>query len=213
LTPPDWISTVTIDGDLGRILAGDATTTTQGMGALTVHSMGRFGLLTGATNLNSVIQGKPLSLKSKTDINEAFINAQGGVNGQIGSIIIDSSLIGGATGNTGRINAGLIGTVTIRGDLVGGVGFKSGTIATPRTITSVTIGGSLFGGVGDHSGKIFSTMDMGPLTVTGDVVGSLGSESGMVKTSAKLANVTIGGSTSELAAAVGNFSRRSTWER
>ncbi len=34
------ISTVTIDGDLGRIVAGDAVTTTQGLGALTVHSRG-----------------------------------------------------------------------------------------------------------------------------------------------------------------------------
>ena len=189
------VSTVTIDGDLGRILAGDATTTTQGLGALTVHSMGRYGLLTGATNLDSVIQGKLLLLKSKTDLNEVFINVQGGVNGQIGTVTIGGSLIGGAAGNTGRINAGgLIGVVTITGDMVGGAGAGSGAIATSNKITSVTIGGSLIGGNGDNSGKLFSTLDMGAVKIEGDVIGGAGLENGMVKTSAKLASATIGGS-------------------
>lgn len=68
------IGLVTIDGDLGRILAGDATTTTQGLGALTVHSMGRFGTFTGATNLDSSINGALLSLKSKTDVKDIFLD-------------------------------------------------------------------------------------------------------------------------------------------
>jgi hypothetical protein len=71
------ISTVTIDGDLGRILAGDATTTTQGLGALTVHSMGQFGTSTGAPELYSLINGKLLSLKSKTDLRDIFLETSG----------------------------------------------------------------------------------------------------------------------------------------
>ncbi len=70
------ISTVTIDGDLGRILAGDATTTTQGLGALKVHSMGRFGTFTGAVNLKSTIQGKLLSFQAKSDVHEAQFEVQ-----------------------------------------------------------------------------------------------------------------------------------------
>ena len=40
------LGAVTIDGDLGRIRAGDATLTTSGLKGLTVHSMGQFGTST-----------------------------------------------------------------------------------------------------------------------------------------------------------------------
>jgi hypothetical protein len=42
------LGAVTIDGDLGRILAGDATTKTTALAALTVQSLGRYGLSTSA---------------------------------------------------------------------------------------------------------------------------------------------------------------------
>lgn len=62
------LGAVTIDGDLGRITSGDATLTTAGLGALKVHSLGRFGTFTGATNLTSTIQGPVASLAVKTDV-------------------------------------------------------------------------------------------------------------------------------------------------
>src|SRR5262245_19053631 len=46
---------VKIDGDLGRILAGNGTTSTRGLAALTAQSMGRYGTSTGAANLQSGI--------------------------------------------------------------------------------------------------------------------------------------------------------------
>src|SRR5262245_2043101 len=48
---------VTIDGDLGRIRAGDATTTTAGLKGLTVQSLGRFGTSTGAPDLLTLVNG------------------------------------------------------------------------------------------------------------------------------------------------------------
>jgi hypothetical protein len=189
------IGAVTIDGDLGRILAGDATTTTQGLGALKVHSMGRYGTLSGATNLDTVIQGKLASLTTKSDVKEAFINVQGGVNGQIGTVTIGGSLIGGVAGSSGSINAGGdIGAVTVTGDMVGSGGSFTGRIATAGKLTSATIGGSIWGGTGASSGLIFSSLDMGAVKVTGDVTGAAGSGSGRISTVSKLASATIGGS-------------------
>src|SRR5262245_16030800 len=52
------LAAVVIDGDLGRIRAGDATTVTSGLRGLTVQSMGRYGTSTGAPDLNTEIQGK-----------------------------------------------------------------------------------------------------------------------------------------------------------
>src|SRR5207247_2214508 len=77
---------VTIDGDLGCIVAGDATTTTAGLRGLTVQSLGMFGTNTGAPNLNTVVQGKLGFLSVKSDVKDAFINVQGGDDGKIGSV-------------------------------------------------------------------------------------------------------------------------------
>ena len=114
---------MTIGGDLGRILAGDATTATSGLKGLTVQSLGRFGTSTGAPDLISVVQGKLDFLKVKSDSNGAIINVQGGADGRIGSMYLGGSLIGGAAVGSGRIfSSGDIGFVTILGNLTGGAG-------------------------------------------------------------------------------------------
>ncbi len=186
---------VTLDGDLGRILAGDASTGTSGVVLLSTISIGRYGTLSGATNLNSVIQGTVESLKTKTDIKDAFIDVQGGANGKIGSVTIGGSLIGGALANSGELHAsGAIGPVSISRDLNGGTGANSGSIQTLDRLGSVSIGGSLHGGSQLGSGKIYSHLDMGAISVTGNVVGGSGDSSGLILSDAKLTSVTIGGS-------------------
>lgn len=183
------ISTVTIDGDLGRIIAGDATTTTQGLGALTVHSMGRFGTFTGAMNLDSNINGALLSLKSKTDVKDILLDVQG----KIGSLTIGGSLLGGAASNSAAISStGDIGAVIITGDLIG-EGAGAGTITTGGKLASVTIGGSLIGS-GAFSGQLFSSGDMGAVKIGRDLRGGAGASSGQIRAVSKLASVTIGGS-------------------
>ncbi len=126
------LGTVTIDGDLARINAGDTTLTTTGVAALNVHSMGRFGTFTGAASQESVILGKLGSLTVKTDVKESDIYVAGGVNGQIGPITIGGSLIGGAgSSNQGQIMAeGNIGAVLVKGDIVGGSANSSGFIGS-----------------------------------------------------------------------------------
>ena len=188
------IGAVTIDGDLGRIVAGDATLTTQGLGALKVHSMGRYGTLTGATNLNTVIQGKLVSLTTKSDVKDAFIDVQGGANGQIGSVTIAGSLIGGNNENSGRIlSAGDMGAVKVTGNVQGGAALRSGNIRAYGKLATVTISGSLIGGTGDESGVIAGDVDAGAVKITNDVQGGAGSESGSVTSGGKLVSVTIGG--------------------
>src|SRR5262249_14272829 len=66
------LGVVTLDGDLGRILAGNNTLTTPGLMGLKVLSLGRYGTATGAADLNSVVMGRTASLSVKTDVKEAF---------------------------------------------------------------------------------------------------------------------------------------------
>ena len=189
------IGAVTIDGDLGRILAGDATTSTQGLGALKVHSIGRYGTLSGAMNLESVIQGKLASLTTKADIQGAFIDVQGGANGDIGSLTIGGSLIGGAVDNSGQIRASSdIGAVKVTGNVVGGSALFTGVISADDKLASITIEGALVGGSGLWSGLVQATDELGAVNITGDVIGGTGNASGAVFTNGKLPSVTIGGS-------------------
>src|SRR5207244_4353494 len=95
------VGAVSIDGDLGRVIAGDAVTTTSGLKGLTVQSMGRYGTTTGAGNLHSIIQGKLDSLTVKTDLNGVYVEVQGGNDGKIGAVQIGGSIIGGMANSSG----------------------------------------------------------------------------------------------------------------
>lgn len=187
------LGAVVVDGDLGRILAGDATTTTTGLASLTAQSMGRFGTSTGAVNLNTVIQGKLGSLTIRTDVKDAFIDVKGGADGDIGNINIGGSLIGGTATDSGRIHADDMGIVAIKGNVIGGVGVLSAAIDTAAKIAGVTIGGDLQGGVGQLSGLISSGGAIGAVKITGNLIGGGGQDSGQVSPSSTLASVTIGG--------------------
>lgn len=185
------LGAVTIDGDLGRIVAGDFISATQGVGTLTVHSLGRFGDTTGALNLVSSIQGPLLSLKVKTDVKHVTL----AVTGTIGTISIGGSLIGGDEEQSGRISSfGDMGAVSILGDLIGGDGANSGQIFSSGKLASVTIGGALIGDDGLESGRVASSLSLGAVKVAGDVIGGDGEGSGSIRTEGTLASVTIGGS-------------------
>ena len=190
------LSTVTIDGDLGRIRAGDANTATQALGTLSVHSMGRFGTSTGATDLLSQINGSVSALRSKSDIKEVLFSVIGGVAGKIGSVTIGGSLIGGAADTSGYIFAsGDIGALRILGDLEGNVGTQSGSVSANGKLASVFVGGSMIGSAGSSSGQILSIFNMGPVTVVRDVRGGsfnspdFFSASGTIVSSGKLETI------------------------
>jgi hypothetical protein len=189
------LGAVTIDGDLGRIMAGDTTTTTSGLKGLTTQSMGRFGTSTGAPDLKSKVQGKLDFLKVKSDMKEVNFLVQGGVDGKLGSLFIGGSLIGGAGDTSGRIiSQGDMGGVTVAGNLTGAGGNFSGEVFSSGRLAGVKIGGSVQGGGGIYSGGIYSAGDMGFVTIKGNLTGGGGNGSGKVDTDGKLAGVKIGGS-------------------
>src|SRR4030095_3213865 len=116
---------VVIRGDLGVIDAGDGVRATGAIKSLSVQSLGRFGLDTGAPDLKSDIDGRVGKLVVKSDVDQAFARVidSGGANGKIGSITIGGSVIGGVAGSSGRIDSDDgIGPVRIGGGIVGGAG-------------------------------------------------------------------------------------------
>jgi hypothetical protein len=185
---------VVIDGDLGRVKAGDATTATSGLKGLTVQSLGRYGTITGAPDLFTEIQGRLDFLTVKSDVREAQIEVLGGTNGRIGPVLVGGSLIGGPADFSGRIaSSGDMGLVTVRGDLAGADGSGSGKVESSARLAGVIVGGSVRGGDGDDSGGIESERDMGPVTIRGDLIGG-GPFAGSVDSEGALAAVVVGGS-------------------
>lgn len=189
------LGAVNIDGDLGRVMAGDASTSTAGLNGLTVQSLGRYGTSTGALSLHSTIQGRLAFLTVKSDVKDVFIEVQGNTDGDIGTITIYGSLIGGAADNSGRIVAqGDMGTATIKGDIIGGAGADSGELNGINSMAGTIVGGSILGGIGVNSGRINGGANIGPIGVAHDVVGGAGADSGEIFAGGRIASITIGGS-------------------
>src|SRR5262249_6393055 len=120
------LGAVSIDGDLGRVVAGDGVTATAGLTGLTAQSLGRYGTSTGAASLFTTIQGRLGFLKVKSDVKEASVEVQGGPEGRLGLVSIGGSLLGGAANASGRVySTGDMGFVTILGNLTGAGGIAS----------------------------------------------------------------------------------------
>jgi hypothetical protein len=186
------LGAVTIDGDLGRVRAGDDAIATTGLKGLTALSLGRYGTDTGAPDLTSTIGGRLDFLRLKSDLIDAYVFVQGG---DIGSVTIGGSLLGGAASLSGRFETtGNIGPITIRGDVVGGSDYASGSIYAVGKIAGATIGGAVRGGAGQYSGTIVASGGLGTVAIGGDIAGGAGEVTGVVGTDGKLAGVTVGGS-------------------
>jgi len=189
------LGAVNVDGDLGRVRAGNSAPGTTALQSLTVQSMGRFGTSTqgiGGTLLSSVA-GSVGTFAVKGDMVGASVAVTlSGVG--IGNVRIGGSLIG-AGASEGQISAGILGKVTIGGDVRGGAGTNSGMISADQ-VGPVTIGGSLVGGGGDNSGQIRSMSgDIGLVKIGGSMIGGTSLLTGSVVTFAgKIAGVTVGGS-------------------
>jgi hypothetical protein len=196
------LGAVTVDGDLGRIEAGDTNGATAGLRSLTVQSLGAFGILTQANNgttFSSVV-GAIGTLTVKSDVFAASVTVDGGASsadGKIGKLTIGGSLVGGGA-LTGFIFAeGDIGPMKVGGDILGGgdgLFGGTGSIGSGGKIASVTVGGSLIGSPFNGSGQISSVGDMGPVKVGGSLRGGGGIGSGKILSGATLGTVTIGGS-------------------
>ena len=185
------LAQVVVQGDLGRIKAGDAKSNgTPGLGLLSASSVGEYGLATqnAGGDLSSAIVGKLGALKVAGDFHGTLR-----VVGDIGSVALGGDLAGGAADDSGVISAARIGTVKIGGNLAGGSGEDSGQLLG-ASIRAVTIGGSLLGGEGEESGQLAAyDGKLGPVKIGGDVRGGRGTESGSIDGSS-LQGVSIGGS-------------------
>jgi hypothetical protein len=191
------LGAVTIDGDLGRVVAGDGTVTTRGLAGLAVQSLGRFGTATGAADLSSAIQGGLGFLRVKGDVTGASVEVRGELAGSIGSMSVGGSLVGGAAPYSGYVLAtGYLGVLTVGGDVVGGAGDYSGLVLVGASIRGgVTVGGSVRGGAGRDSGEVYASGELGPTAVGGDVAGGAGYNSGRVYAGARMrAGVSVRGS-------------------
>jgi hypothetical protein len=184
------LGTIRIDGDLGRIRAGDSDPARPALRGLRVQSLGRFGLGTGAIDLRSRVSGRLGSLTVRSDIHGVIVE----VYGDLGPVAVGGSLVGTADGGVTISVTGAIGPVVIKGDMVGGSGDASGTISAGGALAGVTIGGSLRGGTGAGSGAIFADGVMGPLAIRGDVAGGGGLNSGSISSRTRISAITIGGS-------------------
>jgi hypothetical protein len=191
--------TVSISGDLGRVVAGDAKVTTPGLKALVVGSIGVQGTATQAAggSLTSTITGPLGKLTVTGDVRGAAINVTGGMtgaNGKIGSIGIGGSLLADAvTPFTGIVTAtGNIGKVTITGDVTGHGANSGAVVSYAGSIGSVSIGGYVTG-TGNYSGGIYAGTTIGKVTITHDLTGGAGTRSGAITAVAGIKSVAIGG--------------------
>jgi hypothetical protein len=185
------LGNVTVPGDLGRIVAGDYTMATPGLGVLAVRSLGQMGLDTqgGTGNLVSIVNGNLRGLVVKCDIKGALLQ----VTGAIGSATIGGSLIGGSADHDGRIMVlGALGPVKIGGDIMGGGGANAGHIDA-GTLASLTVNGSIIGGAGTGAGVVYAGT-AGAVKIGRDLRGGAGTYSGGIQVIQSLSNLTIGGS-------------------
>jgi hypothetical protein len=159
---------VTIKGDLGRISAGDATTSTPGLGAMKVQSIGALGLITqgGRGSVSSNIAGELGSLKIADDFGNADLTA-----GTVGSVSIKGDFLGQI------FTSGDIDSFRVGGDVLG-IEATRGYINCTH-LGSAVIGGSVIGGAGALSG-LLQAQSMGTVHIRGDLVAGSGFATGGV---------------------------------
>jgi hypothetical protein len=189
---------VSVDGDLGRITCGDGLPDSPALKSLTVQSLGRLGISTGATDLISTIAGAVPNILIKGDIVGAQIVILGIEDtDSLGSITVRGSIIGGDQTNSGfvRVNGGNIGTLRVGHDIAGGAGENSGNIFAGRSIQHVILGGDLRAQPaesGTNSALIGAESEIGTVKIRGSIVGGSTQNSGAINAS-NIGSASIGG--------------------
>lgn len=213
-------------GDLGQIDAGNPMLVSPAVKSLTVGSFGVEGLKTQGDmgDLVSTLSGKVPKVTVRGDMAGASLSVVGADAelgavkvggslfsasissvGKLGSLTVGGDVIGRGT-LTGQISAKEIGSVKIKGDLLGGDVNAAGSLLTTGDVGSVTIGGSLIGGNGVNSGVMLLGGKLGSLTIGRDILGGSvagGGGSGAVSVGGDIGKVKIGGSI--IAATVGTY--------
>jgi len=190
---------VLVPGDLGRITAGSGNGV--GVGTLTVDSLGRAGASTqvGGDNLDSAVSGNLTKLVVKGDV-VGSLTVSGNVGlGNLGSLSVGGSLLGGSAENSGSIvvDGFITGSAAIRGSIIGGSGVDSGELSAALIVGKTTVGGDVKGGTNTRSGTIISANNAGAISVAGSVLGNDATASGIlyaggIFVSGNLASLSIG---------------------
>lgn len=185
---------VTVDGDLGRIVAGTNNATKAALARLTVDSLGARGVATQATtspSLFSLVTGALGGLKVTHDVLGASVEATG-PHSSIGAVVIGGNLIGLNAVNTGKIFSDRsLGNVTLGGGISGG-GDYSGLIQAGTNMGRVKIGTVVLGGAGQYSGAIYSSGTIASVTIGERLNGYLGPHSGGIEAVGNIGPVSIG---------------------
>lgn len=185
------LGSVKIDGDLGRINAGDSNIADAAMKSLAVQSMGRMGISTGANSLFSIVTGGIGKVAIAGDFFEASLVVNGD-DASVKSLAVGGSVIGIADGGGAISVDGAINKLSIRGDVQGEGEFSGNIIA--GTLGKAVIGGSIIGGSGLASGNVGAIGFLNSLVVKGDVRGGLGDLSGAIQADSGAGSIVIGGS-------------------
>ena len=91
---------------------------------------------------------------------------------RFGSLTV-GAIVGGTGSDSGILTGDRFGKLTVRGDLLGGVGDRSGRIfVTSGDLPALTVGGSIRSGTGASTGGVFVSGALGPVTVGGEIVGT-----------------------------------------
>ena len=194
----DWIGldlgTVTVEGDLGKIVAGDNVSTTA-LRKLDVRSLGTRGTATNGSDIASEILGPVGMVLVRGDVG-GQLKLVGQEFGNIGSLTIEGALRGGSIGGTGSvIVSGRVARATI-GEIIGGAGERSGTLVGNQNnngvLGDVVVLGAVQGGAGQQSGGIVAAQ-IGRVKVE-SITGGTGVDSGLIfATVGNLAGLTVDG--------------------
>lgn len=188
------LDTVTVDGVLSSIVAGDHDLSTSGLKSLVVDSLGvadaNAPMYVSAPD--SAIRGSLDNLDILHNLNRAFFQVYG-AGSTIANVHVGGDIIGGIGRYGGAIySQGTMGTVLVEGDLRGGIGPYSGSIFAQGKIESVTVNNIIGGGLSEFAGAI-SAGGIGSLLVKGDLKGGIGVSSGSIKSDADVGSITVQG--------------------
>jgi len=208
------LGTVTVGGDLARIVAGDVNRATPGVASFTVASVGVFGTTTGAADVRSIITGAVPTIRISGHLSGVQFQVLGpaadvviggslsGLQaydgfeaGSIGRMVIGGSILGGAPDDSGRVLAfnGGITQLVIGGDVAGGLGFGTGRVLSAGRVESARIHGFVRGGDGQQSGRVqVGDAGINTLWVGRGVVGGSQAYSGSVQSTGPIGSISSG---------------------
>ena len=195
---------VAIDGDLGRIDAGDPLLTPKTPNAIKALTVSSLGMMDGTTlpaglTQTSEIVGAVGAVKVGGSVKGILFNVTGGDAGSIASLKIGGSLVGTGDADSGRFStSGKIGSIAIGGDIAGGAGQHSGSIQAGGRIASLVVRGSIHGGRSenpstDGTGVVRTEQTLGPVKILGGLFGGTQQDSGVISSAGDMATVDIAG--------------------